>query len=74
VAGITRALAEDPETDVKKKAVFALSRLPRDRGVPLLIETARSNTNPAVRRQAMVWLGQSNDPRALAYFAEVLKP
>jgi HEAT repeats len=74
VAGITRALAEDPETEVKKKAVFALSRLPRDRGVPLLIETARSNRNPAVRKRAMFWLGQSKDPRALAYFEEVLKP
>ncbi|HKC11946.1 MAG TPA: HEAT repeat domain-containing protein [Vicinamibacteria bacterium] len=74
VAGITRALAEDPETEVKKKAVFALSRLPPDRGVPLLIETARSNRNPAVRKRAMFWLGQSKDPRALAYFEEVLKP
>jgi hypothetical protein len=74
VAGITRALAEDPETEVKKKAVFALSRLPPDRGIPLLIETARSNRSPAVRKKAMFWLGQSKDPRALAYFEEVLKP
>jgi len=71
---ITRAIEEDPETDVKKRAVFALSQLPRDEGVPLLIDTARKNRNPAVRKQAMFWLGQSNDPRALAFFEEVLKP
>jgi hypothetical protein len=42
--------------------------------VPLLIDTARRNRNPVVRKQAMFWLGQSNDPRALSFFEEVLKP
>jgi hypothetical protein len=71
-AAITRAIAEDPETAVKKKAVFALSQFPKDEGVPLLIDLARRNPNPVVRKQAMFWLGQSEDPRALAFFAEVL--
>jgi HEAT repeat protein len=75
VAGvITRAIDDDPETEVKKRAVFALSQLPHDEGVPLLIDTARRNRNPVVRKQAMFWLGQSNDPRALSFFEEVLKP
>ena len=57
---------------MKKKAVFALSQLPKDEGVPLLIKVARTNTNPEVRKQAMFWLGQSKDPRATDFFAEVL--
>ena len=61
-----------PNTEVKKKAVFALSQLPKDEGVPLLINVARTNANPEVRKQAMFWLGQSKDPRALAFFEEVL--
>lgn len=69
---ITEAIERDPETEVKKKAVFALSQLPKDEGVPLLIQTARSNSNPVVRKDAMFWLGQSNDPRALAFFEQVL--
>lgn len=73
VQAIARALEDDPETEVKKKAVFALSQLPKDEGVPLLIQTARTNRNPAVRKQAFFWLGQSKDPRALAFFEEVLK-
>jgi hypothetical protein len=40
--------------------------------VPLLIQTARTNKNPVVRKQAMFWLGQSKDPRALAFFEEIL--
>jgi HEAT repeats len=70
---ITEAIENDPETQVKKRAVFALSQLPKDEGVPLLIQVARSNRNPAVRKQAFFWLGQSRDPRAIAFFEEVLK-
>jgi HEAT repeat protein len=78
-AQVTRALGDnqdaienDPDTDVKKRAVFAPSRMPKDEGVPRLIEVAKANKNPAVRKQAMFWLGQSNDPRALAFFEQVL--
>jgi len=72
-ASLTEAIASDPDTAVKKRAVFALSQLPKDDGVPLLIEVARTNRNPEVRKQAMFWLGQSKDPRALAFFEEILK-
>jgi len=71
-ATITEAIEKDPETEVKKRAVFALSQLPKDEGVPLLIQVAKTNTNGVVRKQAMFWLGQSHDPRALAFFEEVL--
>jgi HEAT repeat protein len=69
---ITERIDNDPNTDVKKKAVFSLSQLPASEGVPLLINVARTNTNREVRKQAMFWLGQSKDPRALAFFEEVL--
>jgi len=71
VGTITQAL-EDPETEVRKKAVFALSQLPKDEGVPKLIEVARTHRDGAVRKQAMFWLGQSRDPRALAFFEQIL--
>src|SRR2546421_3539489 len=69
---ISDAIENDPETDVKKKAVFALSQLPKDEGIPKLVHVARANRNREVRKDAMFWLGQSNDPRALAFFEEVL--
>ena len=69
---IAEAIEKDPETDVKKRAVFALSQLPANEGVPKLIEVASSHSNSAVRRQAMFWLGQSKDPRALAFFERIL--
>jgi len=69
---IAAAIDQDPETQVKKKAVFALHQLPKDEGIPLLIQVARNNKNPVVRKEAMFWLGQSNDSRALEFFEEVL--
>jgi len=72
-SAINDAIANDPETEVKKKAVFALTQMPAGQGVPLLIQVARTNRNPEVRKQAMFWLGQSKDERALAFIEEVLK-
>ena len=72
-ATITDAIQNDPDTEVKRQAVFALSQLPRGEGVTRLLDLARTNRNPEVRKQAMFWLGQSRDPRALAFFEEVLR-
>ncbi len=69
---ITEAIEKDPETEVKKRAVFALSQLPKEESVRLLIQVARTNRNPAVRRQAFFWLGQSRDARALEFLEEIL--
>jgi hypothetical protein len=47
--------------------------MPKDEGIPKLIEVARTNRNPEVRKQAYFWLGQTHDPRAVAFFEEILK-
>ncbi len=70
---ITQAIEQDADAEVKRQAVFALSQLPANEGVPLLINLARTTKNPAVRRQALVFLGQSKDPRALSYLEEIIK-
>jgi hypothetical protein len=70
---ITEAIENDPDTALKRSAVFALTQMPHDEGIPLLIQVARNNKNPEVRKQAFFWLGQSKDPRALAFFEEVLR-
>ncbi|MCU1330768.1 MAG: lyase domain protein repeat-containing protein [Bryobacterales bacterium] len=70
---IGKAIADDPDRGVKEQAVFALKNLPDDQGVPMLIDVAKSNPDPAVRKKAMFWLGQSKDARALDFFASVLK-
>ncbi len=70
---VTNAIDQDPDTEVRKRAVFALSQMPKDEGVPKLIEVARTHRNAEVRKQAMFWLGQSGDPRALKFFEDILR-
>ena len=62
----------DVDRDVKEQAVFALSQQPREAGVGALIRIARTHPEAGVRRKALCWLGQSDDPRALALFEELL--
>jgi hypothetical protein len=42
------AVLHDPDRAVREQAVFALKQLPENQGVPLLIEVAKSNPDPAV--------------------------
>ena len=69
------SLAADSGSDleVRKQAVFALSQRPAGEGVPVLIRIARSNPHPQLRKTALFWLGQSEDPRAIALFEEILR-
>ena len=60
------------DRDVREQAVFALSQRSRDEGVPALIRIARTHRDPEIRKKAIFWLGQSDDPRALALFEELL--
>jgi hypothetical protein len=71
VSAIRGAIENDPDLKVKERAVFALSQL-KSEGVPMLIEVARTNKSPEIRKKAMFWLGQSKDPRALKFFEEML--
>jgi hypothetical protein len=64
---------DDTSRELRKQAVFALSQRPSDEGVPALIRVARTSRDPELRRTALFWLGQSEDPRALDLFEEILR-
>jgi hypothetical protein len=40
--------------------------------VPRLIQVAENNRNTEVRKQAMFWLGQWQDPRVVSFCEKVL--
>jgi len=60
------------DIEVRKEALFALSQRPADEGVPALIRIARTSPHAELRKSALFWLGQSEDPRALELFEEIL--
>ncbi|HEX6940597.1 MAG TPA: HEAT repeat domain-containing protein [Longimicrobiales bacterium] len=62
----------DDDREIRKAAIFALSRRPADESVPALIRIARTSPDPELRRSAIFWLAESEDPRALEFFEAVL--
>ena len=58
--------------EVRESAIFALSQLDDDAGVPILIDIVRDHPDPNLKKKAIFWLGQSGDPRAVALFEELL--
>lgn len=74
VNAVTAIIDKDTDDNVKRRAVSGLGRLPNDQGVPTLIDLAKSpKSNPVVRKQAVTVLGQSKDPRAVAYLEQLLR-
>jgi HEAT repeats len=75
IAGTLDSIATDPGSDreIRKQAVFALSQRSEAEGVPALIRIARTNRDPEIRKSALFWLGQSEDPRALDLFEDILR-
>jgi HEAT repeat protein len=69
------SVVSDNSTDreVRKQAVFALSQRDPTEGVPRLIHVVKTNPDPELRKAALFWLGQSDDPRALDLFEQLLQ-
>ena len=65
-------------SDIREKtglsqAVFALSQRPKDESVPALVRVAKTHPDPSIRKKALFWLAQSDDPRAIALFEDILR-
>ena len=72
-AGLAELVGDDDaDLEARETAVFALSQRRDAEAVPALLEVAQASPHAKLRRSAIFWLGQSKDPRALAWFEEVL--
>ena len=61
------------ETEVKTKAVFAISQHDdKELAAEMLMDIAKHNQNPEVRKKAIFWLGQMGDERSIEFFKEIL--
>jgi hypothetical protein len=71
--GLAQVALDDTEDQrIRDSAVFALSQRPEEEGVPILMEVARTADEAETRKSAMFWLAQSDDPRVVGFFEEVL--
>ena len=66
-------LPSGTERELRAKVIFSLSQRRNDAAaVDKLVEIARKETDPELRKQALFWLGQSRDPRAAAILEEII--
>lgn len=58
---------------LREKLIFAYSQRKRDpAAVDKLIDIARNDSNGELRRKAIFWLGQTQDPRAIEFLSELI--
>ena len=62
------SIDQDPSMAVRKRAIFAIAQLPADRAIDTLKRVIHSDRPREIRREALFWLGQQDDDRALAEF------
>lgn len=58
--------------DLRRHFAFVLSQRRDDEALDKLIDMAEHDSDRDVRRQAIFWLGQSKDPRAIAYLRDLV--
>ncbi|MFL6214629.1 MAG: HEAT repeat domain-containing protein [Blastocatellia bacterium] len=60
--------------EVKKKIIFALTQAKNHKaGLHKLMAIAKSDPSPEARKEAVFWIGQSNDPEAVKFLEDILK-
>jgi hypothetical protein len=61
-----------PEAQLRTHYTFVLSQRRDREALDKLIDVAQHDTDRSVRHQALFWLGQSKDPRALAFIRDLV--
>lgn len=58
---------------MQRQTIFVLSQRDDSAATDALMRIARSDSAPDLRKQAMFWLGQKNDPRVAKFLADILE-
>lgn len=66
------AWKDDPDIEVRKQAVFALSQRDPDEAFPVLARVATQHDHPEMRKNALFWLTQLDDPRVVDLIEGIL--
>lgn len=75
-ASIARSLwqvyEKTDEIEIQRQVLASLARVGDNAGLDRLIEVARSEKNPELRRAAVSYLSRTKDPRAIALLQEII--
>jgi len=71
-ADLVRLYDKLDESSLRSHYTFVLSQRRDSEALDKLIDVAQHDRDKSVRRQALFWLGQSKDPRALAFIRDLV--
>lgn len=60
------------ETELKDQLLFVYSELDTPAAIDKLFQVARTETDPELRKKALFWLGESDDPRVPGFLEELI--
>jgi len=63
---------DSDERKLQEHTVFAISQFPTDEAIPALIRIAKNNPSKSVRKKAIFWLSQKDDPRVIKFLENIL--
>jgi hypothetical protein len=57
---------------MKEQLIFVYSQRRDSQAVDKLLDIAKRETDPELRKKAVFWLGQSRDPRAAQFLLDLI--
>jgi len=60
------------DREMKEQLIYVYSQRKETQAVDKMIDIARKETDPELRKKAVFWLGQSNDPRAEKFLVDLI--
>ena len=72
IADLVGIYDRSEDEELKGQVLFILSQQEDSAGFDKLLDIARNESNPELRKNAIFWLGQSGDPRAEQFLLDIL--
>ncbi len=72
IKAIKEIVMQDNDPQLQERALFAITQLKNNQGVPHIIEIAKKHKNLEIRKKAIFWLGQMKDEDAMKALEEIL--
>jgi HEAT repeat protein len=73
IAELTRLYGTVNDQEMREQLIFVYSQRNEPAALDKLIDIAKADTSPKLRKRALFWLGQSDDPRAVELLEEMLR-
>ncbi|MDB4882557.1 MAG: hypothetical protein JWL95_1323 [Gemmatimonadetes bacterium] len=72
IAELSALYPKLPDRELKEQLIFVLSQHSETAAVDRLMEIARRDSDPELRKKAIFWLGQSRDPRIKEFLLDII--